>query len=190
MNIDVFKMKSNLILLFICMLSCGLFSCSESNDSPNPNEDTYSKIGIGDTLPEFSVTAVDGTVHSNQSLKGTISVVMFFYTPCRDCQYQLPIVDEVYKAYSKDVRIQWIGIGRSESADQVAAYWSENRFTLPYSPQEDNTIYRLFATNRIPRIYVTSPQGIVVAKYDDHSMLDLHAMHELMETTLQAFYID
>ena len=46
-------------------------------------------------------------------------------------------------------------------------YWIKNAFTLPYSAQEDDFIFQKFASQNIPRIYIASPEGIIVFASDD-----------------------
>ena len=41
------------------------------------------------------------------------------------------------------------------------AFWEEKGLNLPYSAQNDRDIYSLFASSRIPRIYISDENGIV-----------------------------
>jgi hypothetical protein len=43
----------------------------------------------------------------------------------------------------------------------VARFWSEHELLIPYAAQEDASIYELFASGIIPRVYFVSAQGIV-----------------------------
>ena len=69
------------------------------------NEDVPSgEVKVGDRLPAFEVVMNDGTVVTDASLIGKVSVVMFFHTSCPDCRQALPRVQEIYDEYvQKDV---------------------------------------------------------------------------------------
>ena len=53
-----------------------------------------------------------------------------------------------------------MAISREEDEASVAAFWADNGLQMPYSAQTDRSIYNLFATSIIPRIYFCS-DGIV-----------------------------
>ena len=132
------------------------------------------EVKIGDSLPDFEVKMNDGTVVSTASLKGGVSVVMFFHTSCPDCQQSLPIVQRIYDEYSSK-NLKWAFISRECGKDEIEAYWAANGLDLPYSAQSDREVYNLFASSRIPRIYISDENGTVryiftddpVASYDD-----------------------
>ena len=132
------------------------------------------EVKVGDTLPEFEVVMMDGTVVTGSSLKGNVSVLMFFHTSCPDCQQELPHVQTMYEEYaSKGVKFTLIS--RECSREEIEFYWKENGLNLPYSAQNDRAVYNLFASSRIPRIYISDENGTVryiftddpVASYDD-----------------------
>ena len=54
-----------------------------------------------------------------------------------------------------------VAISRGEGKDVVARFWSEHELLIPYAAQEDTSIYELFASGIIPRVYFVSAQGIV-----------------------------
>ena len=107
---------------------------------------------------------------------------MFFYTPCGDCKQAMPIINEVYERNKDNERMRWIAISRSEGEQNVAAYWEENHFSLPYSAQADRTVYDLFAYSGVPRIYITNRQGTVCATYDDSVPLDANDVESTIQT--------
>jgi thiol-disulfide isomerase/thioredoxin len=135
---------------------------------------TGADLDAGDCLPEFSVIMNDGTVVSDADLYGNVSVIMFFHTSCKDCREVLPLMQKIYDEYAgKGVRFAFIS--RSEGNDEIMAYWEENSLKMPYSAQKDRGVYELFASERIPRIYINDKDGIIryihtddpVPSYDD-----------------------
>lgn len=56
-------------------------------------------------------------------------------------------------------------ISRAQSGNDVAAYWQAQGLDMPYSAQTDRSVYALFATAGIPRVYVSDNNGIVRAIY-------------------------
>lgn len=119
----------------------------------------------GDRIPEFSVTMSDGSVAGTETLGGKVSLIVFFHTGCPDCREELPVIQKIYDNYSPGVNV--CCISREESATDIASYWDEAGFTMPYSAQEDRRIYSLFARTGVPRVYVVTPDLMISSVYDD-----------------------
>ena len=136
------------LLHIFCLLPCLLLAGCIAAD----NDEVVERVRVGDRLPVFSVDVIDPevsqtehTVFNSQNLTGEM-VIVFFNTWCPDCQRELPLLKDYY-------------VKRRDEG--VARFWSEHELLIPYSAQEDNRIYELFASGIIPRIYFVSAQGIV-----------------------------
>jgi hypothetical protein len=82
------RQKFTLAMMLLCAILSG---CTQTETSEESTDDTSSLVNLGDTLPAFSVTDNAGHVYSNSTLKGHISVIVFFNTTCPDCQHELPV---------------------------------------------------------------------------------------------------
>lgn len=122
----------------------------------------------GDRCPEFSVTLTDGSVITTSDLAGRKSLLLFFNTSCGDCRAELPVVQSVYEQIlSTHNDVNFLCISRQQDAVSVEAYWQENNLTMPVSAQDDRTVYSLFASSVIPRIYILSPDLTITSSWDD-----------------------
>jgi len=144
-----------LVFSFVCLFS----SCGINDDEP----EMRSLVDEGDRIPSFEVI-VDGRTVTDESLRGKSSLIVFFSTGCPDCRRALPMIERVYRQ-RPDLEI--LCISRSEGEEEVSAYWKENSLTLQYSAQTDDTVYRLFATSGIPRLYAVGPDLMVTAVYSE-----------------------
>lgn len=120
-------------------------------------------VSVGQRLPDFTVTTSDSSLVSSGNLRGHASVIVFFSTQCKDCQRALPALQNVYNKYK--ARVTFVCISRAQSGNDVAAYWQAQGLNMPYSAQTDRSVYALFATAGIPRVYVSDNNGIVRAIY-------------------------
>ena len=149
------------MLLYLLLLGCSsLFAgCSSVVDE----DDAVERVHVGDRVPLFTVTMTypettnpqqDQTTRqwSTMHLKGQ-TVIVFFNTSCKDCQRDLPLLNQYYLEHKDEPDFQMVAISREESRESVVAYWAANGLVIPYSPQDDRRIYSLFATSIIPRIY-------------------------------------
>lgn len=149
-------MKRIIIIAAIALL-CGCIK----------EKQTAVDLKAGDSIPDFRVEMNDGSIVTDEDLKGQTSVIMFFHTSCPDCQQALPAVQRIYDEYnSKGVKFALIS--REEAEGSIQGFWSENGLEMPYSAQSSRDIYNLFATSRIPRIYISDENGIVRYIFTDN----------------------
>ena len=128
---------------------------------------TGAELKVGDSLPDFEVVMNDGSTVTDDMLKETVSVIMFFHTSCPDCQQVLPQMQKIYDEYaSKDVGITLIS--REESMSSIFAFWEEKGLKMPYSAQPTRKIYEKFASERIPRVYICEKGGIIRYIFTDN----------------------
>lgn len=145
----------NIMLACLMLWGCG---------SIHEEDDVVERIVVGSRVPIFSVNVVDyeglTTSFSTNRLYGE-TVIVFFSTQCKDCQRELPELNDYYLKHKDDNGFQMVAISRAEGEQSVADFWSANNLQIPYSAQEDRKIYDLFASSVIPRVYFVSSSGII-----------------------------
>lgn len=163
-------------VLYACVVCTGCISEEVERES---EED----IKVGDTLPVFSVTMDDGHVVATNFLHGKPSCIIFFNTSCADCRKELPVVNHVYETFG-DGLVNFMAISREQDAASVAGYWQENGFFMPYSAQPDRSVYHLFATSVIPRIYISDGNLQVRAVYTDDPLATEEELTAMLRSLL------
>ncbi len=139
------------------------------------------ELEVGERLPDFEVVMSDGRIVGDEDLRGRVSVVVFFHTTCPDCREVLPVLQRVYDEYGRN-GVEFVLVSRDEGLEDIEAYWIENGLKMPFSAQNDRSVYEKFARTLIPRVYISDRDGIIrhiftdnpVPGYDDlKSALDL-----------------
>ena len=143
------------ISFFLVLLLC---SCIKEKQ-------TGADLAAGDKVPDFTVVMNDGNSVTGEQLRQGASCIVFFTTMCPDCRNALPHIKAIYEEFVPQ-GVQFALISREESGGSIAGYWAEHGFTMPYSAQEDRSIYELFAQSRVPRIYICS-NGVIKAIFTD-----------------------
>ena len=131
-------------------------------------------LKVGDRLPDFCVIMNDGAAVSDDDLLGKVSCVVFFHTSCPDCQRTLPVVQSIYDEYLPK-GVSFTLISREQPSSDIDIFWREKGLNMPYSAQEDRAVYSMFASTRIPRVYICDKDGIIryiftddpIPSYDD-----------------------
>lgn len=162
-------MKKIIFYAVMVIASLGLTSCIIEKDDYDGTE-----LTVGDELPTFELEMNDGKILTRDSLQGKESMIVFFNTDCPDCRKELPVLQIFWERYREYVAM--VCISREEKSDKIAKYWKENRLTLPYSAQENRTIYNLFARTSIPRIYIADRNLIITRVYTDNPLATLEQL--------------
>lgn len=149
-------MKKLVYILFICLA----ISCIK--------EPQGTEIKNGSRLPSFSVVTGDGQTVRTQDFDEGYGLIVFFYTCCPDCQQELPVVQSLYEKYGDVVR--FLAISRYQGKEEVSRYWESNGLTVPFSPQNDDTVFQLFARHTIPRTYLIH-DGIIISQWNDNPIM-------------------
>lgn len=155
-------MRHKVILLLATVLVV-LSSCITDDDE----EDFY--LVPGDSVPQFSVRMndEDGTTLGTQDLMGKVGVIVFFHTDCPDCQKELPVIQRVYDTYKDRPDVLLLCISRAESSAEIRSYWEKHSITLPFSAQEDDGVFSLFASRTIPRVFISDRDAVIRSVYTD-----------------------
>ena len=146
-------------------------SCMGSDPEEGAN------LAVGDALPTFVVTMSDGTTVTTSDLLGRPSVIVFFSTSCPDCQKQLPELQRLWNATDR-TEVPILLIARAQTQSDIERYWKSEGFTMAYSPQPDRSVYHLFATSRIPRIYISDRKGIIRYIHTDEVLPSCETLQE------------
>ncbi|WP_306620893.1 TlpA family protein disulfide reductase [Chryseobacterium ginsenosidimutans] len=113
-------------------------------------------------LPKFTVKTENGILKSS-NLKGKIVLINFFATWCGPCMKELPhLQKEIWEKYKDNKKFSLLVIGREHSQSEITEFKAKKGFTLPIYPDEDRSVYSLFAKEYIPRNYIIDKKGNVV----------------------------
>ena len=175
------EIRSKVVIL-LCIVLAVFSSCITDDDDDRGDF----ALVAGDALPQFSVEMSDGGMLNTQSFSGKVGVIVFFHTDCPDCQKELPVVQKVYDTYKENPDVLLSCISRSESGSEVQVYWEKHSFTLPFSAQNDDAVFSLFASHTIPRILITDKEGIIRAVYTDDPL----ATYQELAKDIDAVLID
>lgn len=126
------------------------------------HEPVVNYIEVGDVVPAFEVSDGKGNTFHSAAFRGKRSLLLFFDTTCGDCQREFPKIQEVWEAIRDKDDCLVITISRDQTYKETDLYWEAHNFTMPKYQDPDRSVYSLFATSVIPRIYIINEEGIVI----------------------------
>ena len=119
-------------------------------------------VGEGDQAPDFTVEMIDGSRVTLSALRGKVVLVNFWATWCPPCREELSHVQaEILDRFAgKDFVM--LPVSRGERRETVERFIDKTGYTFPVGLDADQSIFRKYATNYIPRNFLIGADGRVI----------------------------
>ena len=117
-------------------------------------------LATGAKALEFELKALDGKKFSlsEQLAKGPV-VLAFFKASCPTCQYAMPFLERLYKAY-KDKGVTLVGVSQND-AKETAAFCKDFGVTFPMLLDDTRTYHvsNAYGLTNVPTIFWIAEDG-------------------------------
>jgi peroxiredoxin len=148
--------------------------------------DTTTLLNNGDMVPSFKCKTIDGKSFDTDKLRGKIVMINFFATWCPPCNLELPVLQSgIWDKYKNNTSFVLIIIGREHSEKEVADFVKSKNFTMPFAADPDRSIYKLFATQYIPRNVIIDRDGKIIYQNRSYTKEEFEGIEKLIEEKLK-----
>ena len=123
-------------------------------------EELYNmQFRLGDAMPNFSVSGVDGMTYTLHELLETKKAVVlnFWYMGCDPCKLEFPHIQQAYENYSDEIAL--LAINPMDSDNQrIARFMQEKGYTFPMLKGDSDWI-SVFSISAFPLTVVIDRYG-------------------------------
>jgi len=145
------------------------------------------RVAVGDPVPEFNLTDLDGRTWSSEGLKGSVYILQFTASWCGVCRKEMPHLEERVWQRFKDDGLQLLGVDLDEPAAKIQGLVEDTGVTYPVCLDPGGT---LFAEVTVPKAGVT--RNVVVDREGNIAFLtrlfdeaEFEAMIDAVDTLLE-----
>lgn len=125
--------------------------------------DTTTFTKVGDKAPLFTCKTIDGKTIDIAKSQGKIIMINFFATWCGPCNLELPELQKnVWEKYKNNPNFVLIILGREHNEKEVRDFVTKKGFTMPFAPDAGRAIFKLFASQSIPRNVIVGKDGKII----------------------------
>lgn len=178
------KKLYGIILISLCTLvlsSCASSTSSSPTNSPESivlttdNNYTVSPAATSsaqnsslpadalDVTPnDFTLKDLDGNTVSSSSFNGKPTIINFFATWCKYCEYEMPYFKQLEEEYGDSINIVYIDTLEDVSSADIKAFFEE--LDMTYSNvliDADSALLYSYSSSSIPLSIIIDPDGTI-----------------------------
>ncbi len=166
----------------------------------NSAEAQLNVLNVGDVAPNFTLTDLDGVVHTKADYAGKYLIIDMFFTTCGPCQGVSPKVNELYKKYGcNGFDLQVLAVETTTTNAATHAYEAsfggdQAHLTTTCSGTEGGGVafQSAYSAAAFPTIIIIGPDGLIKNKdlWPVSALADLEAGLTAAGATLSAHACD
>jgi len=145
------------------------------------------KVKVGEQSPDLNFTLLDGTQHTNQSLKGKVVVLQFTASWCVVCRKEMPHLEKQVWQKFKNEDFLLIGIDLKEDLQKVKRFIAQMKVTYPFTIDADGSMFESFTLPKagVTRNIVLDKKGKIIFLSRLYEEKEFNKMIEVIENELQ-----
>lgn len=161
---ELLGMRTFLTSIFLIAF-VGFSPSSDSSQTAQPDARGFI-VSVGDDVPEFELTDLDGHTHSRASLLGTVYMLQFTASWCSVCRAEMPHLEsEVWQAFKdRSTGFTLLGVDLDEPQEKVAQFAAKMNVTYPMCPDAAGEVFYSIAGKKtgVTRNVVVDQEGRIV----------------------------
>ncbi|WP_201714977.1 peroxiredoxin family protein [Rossellomorea arthrocnemi] len=138
-----------------------LIDIEEGEVSETTPVENYPGPNVGDKAIDFKLDTLNGKPITLSELKGKKVIVNFWATWCPPCKEEMPVMQEFYTKYGKDVELLAINI---DPQYNVKEYQKAMGLTFPILLDTNDKINNAYDILTVPTTFIINEKGIITHK--------------------------
>jgi cytochrome c biogenesis protein CcmG/thiol:disulfide interchange protein DsbE len=119
---------------------------------------------VGGPIPEFQLTALDGSQIDLGAQRGKVVVVNFFASWCSPCREEAADLEKTWREY-RDQGVQFVGIAYKDAESRAQAFLDEFEVSYPSVVEPGNRTARVYGVTGVPETFIVDQQGLLVRHF-------------------------
>jgi peroxiredoxin len=118
-------------------------------------------LRVGKKFSNFDFTDINGNHYTNESTKGKILVIKYWFIHCGACVAEMPELNKLVQQYKNRKDVLFISVAPDSTA-QLKVFFSKRRFDYVNVGDQRAFIYDDLKIDEFPTQFIINKQGIIV----------------------------
>jgi len=176
-------MKKRVVCFIVVGFCIGMISIQAQQSLPKGKTESFTHVG--QEMPPFTVTTLDGTQFNIRRMRGKVLLINFWATWCSPCRAEMPRLErEVWQKF-KSSDFVMVAIAREQSGEEINSFRKKHGFSFPMASDPQRKTFQLFASAGIPRTYVVARDGAIIYQSVGYSPAEFDRMKQVVEQELK-----
>jgi len=136
----------------------------------------------GGPAPEWTLPDLEGRTVALADLRGKPVVLDFWATWCTPCEFQIPILNEVFERYRD--RVEFVGVAVDVDGREVVAPFAKERAIAYRVLLGDEELAQRYGARGFPSLYVIGKDGNIALSHV--GVIDVDDLEEALDRALAA----
>ena len=139
--------------------------------------------------PDFTLTDLDGNIHTLSEYKGKTIFINFWATWCSPCKQELPHIQKIYEEYEKEGENGLIVLtivapeyGSEGTIEEIKTYVEQEGYKFPVLLDTTAQVFNTYGITAFPTTFMIDREGKVYGYVT--GMLTEDIMHSIIEQTM------
>jgi cytochrome c biogenesis protein CcmG/thiol:disulfide interchange protein DsbE len=120
-------------------------------------------VQVGETAPDFELTAFSGERFRLNELSGKVVVVNFWASWCIPCEDEAGYLESAWQTYRSRGDVVFLGVDYADTESQALAFLEEFGVTYPNGADLGTRISQAYRITGVPETYIIGPDGKLAA---------------------------
>jgi len=187
-------MKKNILwgILFVSLVLASPFLFVPSSFAQVATKEVPADYGyivkIGDQVPEFKTTLINGKAVSSADFKGKVVMLQFTASWCSVCRKEMPFIErDIWQKHKNNKEFVLIGVDLDEPLEKVKKFQEDIKITYPLALDPGGSIFNLFAEKKagVTRNIILDKTGKIVCLTRLYKEEEFAEMVKTIETLLK-----
>lgn len=134
----------------------------------------------GKPLPGFHFVDLNGNVYDNETCKGKLVALNFWFIGCTACQREMPALNKLVFSYKDRKDVLFVSIA-PDNKNQLQAFLEKNPFGYAVIPDKNLYVADTLNINMFPTQMIIDRKGLIAKVPEDYKQLEIELKKELLK---------
>lgn len=135
---------------------------------------------VSKPLPGFNFTDLNGKLYNEETCKGKIVVLNFWFIHCTSCVAEMPALNELVNLYKNRNDIVFVGLA-ADSPDKLKNFLEKTAFNYAIVADMQNYLTDTLHIHSYPTQVIINKKGMVVKVPEDYKELEIELGKEAVK---------